>query len=544
MAMHVPRAGFQTMLKEGAKHFGGLYEAVLKNITACQELSNITRTSLGPNGMNKMVINHLEKLFVTNDAATIIKELEVQHPAAKLLVLASQMQESEMGDATNLVIVLAGELLAQADHLLRMGLHPSEIVTGYEKAAAKALEILEELVCYTASNITSLSEVVKCIKTAVAAKQYGQEDFLANLIAQACVQILPKDPKNFNVDNVRVVKLLGGGVSQSTLIKGMVFGREVEGNVTSAKNAKVAVFSCPIDTAKTETKGTVLIHNANELLNFSKGEEQLLEKEIKEIADSGVSVVVSGGNISEMALHFLDKYNLMAVKVLSKFDLRRLCKAIGATPLIRLGAPIAEEVGHCSSVSVEDIGGTRVTVFRQDKEEGEISTIVVRGSTLNVMDDIERAIDDGVNVFKAVLKDGRFVAGGGATEIELAKRLTSFAETCPGLDQYSVKKFAESFEVVPRILAENAGHKSTEVISTLYAAHQAGKQNVGFDIESETGAVKDTAAADIIDPLAIKHFAIKLAANAAITVLRVDQIIMARPAGGPVPKENKNWDED
>jgi T-complex protein 1 subunit theta len=261
------------------------------------------------------------------------------------------------------------------------------------------------------------------------------------------------------VDNVRVCKILGSGVLSSTVMQGMVLKREVEGNITRATNAKIAVFSCPLDISTTETKGTVLIKSAEELKSFSRGEEELLEKQIKAIVDTGCKVIVCGGKVGDMALHFLNKYEVVAVRVLSKFDLRRVARTVGATVLAKIVPPSPEECGHCDQVYIDEVGDVPVILFKQNKDEGAISTIVVRGSTDNIMDDIERAIDDGVNNFKALSKDGRLVAGAGAVEIELAKQLTSIAESYPGLEQYAIKSFAEAFEIVPRTLSENSGFK-------------------------------------------------------------------------------------
>ncbi|XP_057677326.1 T-complex protein 1 subunit theta isoform X1 [Corythoichthys intestinalis] len=545
MALHVPKApGFAQMLKDGAKHYSGLEEAVFRNIRACKELSQTTRSAYGPNGMNKMVINHLEKLFVTNDAATILRELEVQHPAAKMIVMASHMQEQEVGDGTNFVLVFAGALLELAEELLRMGLSVSEVIDGYEKASRKALEILPECVCSSAKNLHDIKEASALIRTAVTSKQYGNEDFLSNLIAQACVSIFPESGR-FNVDYVRVCKILGCGVTASSVLHGMVFKKEAEGDITSVKDAKIAVFSCPFDCMVTETKGTVLINNAKELMDFSKGEEDMMETQVKAIKEAGANVVVTGGKVADMALHYANKYKLMVVRLNSKWDLRRLCMTVGAVALPRLTAPTPEEIGHCDSVALTEVGDTQVVVFKHEKEDGAISTVVIRGSTDNLMDDIERAIDDGVNTFKVLVRDNRLVPGAGATEMELAKRITSFGETCPGLEQYAIKKFAEAFESLPRALAENSGVKANELISKLYSAHHEGNKNAGFDIEGDGPSVKDVAEAGILDPFLVKFWAIKLATNAAITVLRVDQIIMAKAAGGPkAPKQRGHWDKD
>lgn len=313
--------------------------------------------------MNKMVINHLEKLFVTNDAATIIRELEVEHPAVKMMILGSQMMEQEVGDGTNFVILFAGALLNEAEELIRMGIKPTEVAEGYEKALEKTLEILDTLTIGQVKDARDKNEVRKLVRTSVMSKQYGHEDFLADLITRACISILP-EKTTFNVDNVRVCKILGSGLMQSDVIQGMVFKRAVQSDIIKQDNCKIAVYTCPVDQMQTETKGTVLINSAKELSEFSRGEEMQLENKIKEIADSGAKVVVSGGKIGDMALHYLNKYNLMAVRLNSKWDIRRLCKSVGATPLPKLTAPTKEELGYADRVYVDELGDTSVVVFR------------------------------------------------------------------------------------------------------------------------------------------------------------------------------------
>lgn len=458
--------------------------AVLRNIEACRAITSTVETSLGPYGRNKIVINHLQKMILTSDAATILRELDVVHPAAKLLVMASQQQEAEMGDATNLVIVLAGEFLRKAEDLLRMGLKTSDIVAGYEKAQKLALETLEELSIDKVGDIRDHDELAKAIRTVVASKQNGNEDFLAGLVAEAVLAVLPNNPANFNVDNVRVVKIMGGSLEQSKVVKGMVFPKEPDGAIKKIQNAKVGVFTCPIDNSQTETKGTVLLNNAQEMMDFTKGEETQLESNIRELYDAGLRVVVVGERVGDLAMHYLNRFGILCLRVLSKFELRRLCRVVGATPLARLGAPMPDEIGSIDVVETIEIGGDRVTVFRQENEVTRTATLVLRGATQNHLDDIERAVDDGVNVVKAITKDPRLVPGAGATEIELAQRITTAGEKTPGLSQYSIKKFGEAFEVVPRLLAESCGLDATEVLSRLYAAHHKGdKWETGVDVE-------------------------------------------------------------
>lgn len=455
------------------------------------------------------------------------------------------MQEAEVGDGTNQVLMLAAALLSGAEDLLRMGIKPVEIAEGYEVAAKKALEILSELSVAEIKDLRNEADVKRAIRGALMSKQLGHEDFLADLVSKACISIIPENT-TFNVDNVRVCKILGAGITQSSVIPGMVFKRVVEGDVTKQANAKVVVFTCPFDSMQTETKGTVLIKSAQELQDFSKGEEGLLEEQVKAIADTGCKVMVTGGKVGELALHYLNKYNLMVVRLPSKFDVRRVCKIVNATPLPKMCTPTPEDLGLCDLVYVDEIGDTPVVVFKQEGRESRIASVIIRGSTDNYMDDVERAIDDGVNNFKALSRDGRLVAGAGAFEIELARRIQAYGDTLPGMEQYAVKKFADAIECVPKALSENSGIKSMDILTKLQAAHHEGKTNVGFNIDgdNESGYLVDAVENKIFDLLLTKLWALRYAVDAATTVLKVDQMIMAKAAGGPKPKENKNWDED
>lgn len=545
MALHIGKApGFQSMLKEGSRHFSGLEEAVNRNIKACKEFADTLKTCYGPTGMNKMVINHLEKLFVTNDAATIIQELDVEHPAAKIMVLASQMQEQEIGDGTNFVIIFCGALLEAADELLKMGLSPPEITSGYELALEKALEIIPNLVIDEVKDHRNEEEVLRAVRPAIMSKQLGNEDVIAKLITQACISILPDGKTSFNVDNVRVCKILGSGLAHSSVVQGLVFKRSVESTIIKKSNAKVVVFSCPIDVTQTETKGTVLIKTARELIDFNQGEEALLENQIKAIADSGADVVVAGGKIGDLAMHFLNKYNIMAVRLMSKFDLRRVCKATNASAYPKIEQPKLEDLGFADEVYVDELGDTAVIVFKIGEKESRISTIVLRGATDNYLDDIERSINDGVNAFKALTKDGRLLPGAGAIELELARQVSSFGETLPGLEQYSVKKFASALESFIKVFADNSGQKASEVLAKLYAAHHEGKVTTGFNIADDSTGLCDVKESGIYDLYLSKYWALQYATNAANTILQVDQIIMAKRAGGPKPRSAKGPAED
>jgi T-complex protein 1 subunit theta len=531
------QGGLQSLLKEGSRHYLGLEEAILKNIDACKQLSMITRTSLGPYGMNKIVVNTLEKLFVTSDAATIMKELDVSHPAAKLIVMAAKMQESEVGDGTNLVVVLAGELLRLAEELISTGLHPSEIVAGYEKASKKAEEYLNELAVLTVTDLRDKDQIVKILRPVISSKIYGYEDHLANCAAEACL-IVTEGEQKFDIENLRVAKLTGGNILNSHTLRGLVIARKVESTVKKATSCKVAVYGCPLDPQHSDTKGTVLITNAEELMNYNKGEEQVAKKLVDDIVESGAKAVVCGGSISEMCMHFLELQGIFVVKVTSKFELRRVCKVIGATALVRLGAPTAEELGSVDEIRAEEISGHEVTIIRRETEASKVATVVLRASTNNMLDDAERALDDAFNTYRVTTKEPRFVAGAGGCEASLAKRLKEYATTQPGLDQYAILRYAQALEIIPKTLAENSGHNANELLAKLYAENS---NTAGIDIEE--GQIKDMSDS-VVDHLGGKQWAIRLASDAALTVLRIDQIIMAKPAGGPKPPSRPPQDED
>ena len=463
--------------------------------------------------------------------------------------------------STNLVVSFASELLNKAGALINTGLHPSEIVAGYKKAAGLLQSTLEQVVLDSIGNVRDQAVLAHAIKSVVASKFYGYEDLLAALVAEACVYAMSVEgtgKASLSVDNVRVVKLPGGSIHASSVVRGMVLLRPPMGTVTRRVKAGVAVFGTNIEAAQTETKGTVLLQSAEELLKYSGTEEDMLEEQIRGIRDSGVDVVVSGGSVSEMALHFFEKYGMMVVKVASKFELQRICRATRAFPVIRLGSftllacgsnralragPVMEEEkGHCEIVEVREIGGEQCVVFEQVGDDSKVATIVLRSSTSNQLDDLERAMDDSINAVKTLCGDARLVGGAGACEIELALRMAAVAEKSTGLEQYPMTKFAEALEVVPRTLAENAGLDPNEVVSRLYAAHKGGNARAGVDVEHEAtataGVLADVQAAGIMDALASKLQALRLAADVAITVLSIDQLIMSKQSGGPqLPKQ-------
>lgn len=595
----MPRApGFASMLKEGAKHVEGVDDVIHRNIDACVELSKMSSSSYGPCGLTKFVINHLNKLYSTSDAAVIMNELDVVHPAAKLLSEASGQQDNEVGDGTNYVIVFGSALLSRAStNLLRLGLTPSQILRGYNIAMQKSLAILESIADkHRLNELTDVNEVAEHLRPVIASKSMGYEDFFAPLIADACIKTIKNsglDKECFNVDNVRICKIRGGSTLSSFLVQGLVLKSDVEGQcrfVEAGKEpVKMAVFSCPFDISTLETKGTVLLHNANELLSFTKSEESSLNLQIKALHDAGVQVVVSGSKFSDLAVHYLNQFNMLAIKVTSKFELRRIARSCGAFVHPKVIVPASHDLGLCRKIYCEEIGQTQV--IRIDSFDSKVMTLVVRASTDQILDDIERAMHDSINVYKVFTRDNRLIPGACATDIELAHQLSAFSTDSlsnskqpdnvqvdndnevqkqegimlptDGLERYAIQAFGEAFELPVRLLIDNCGLNGTEMLAKLYSKHAgldstevkqnmeesnwANRANIGIVLPS--GEFIDVCSPPInghkiMDSYLVKMWSIKLAFQAVSAILSVDQIIMSRPAGGPKPKDNPNWDQD
>jgi len=572
------------MLKAGTRNLAGLDEAVYQNIEACNELAHITRTSLGPNGLFKMILNHLEKLIVTKNASTIATELEVKHPAAKMLVMAANNQAIEYGDGTNLVITLAGELLNQASSLLQQGVVVADVIAGYDAAFERIQRVLAEPenVLTPVTNVRDPKELAKVLRTALASKQYGYEDALAPIVAEACTMIMD-EKGNFNPDSVRVAKVLGRSVEDSFVVRGFVIPALPKGTVDRMEKCVIAVYACEVQNEETETKGTVLLESAEELVSLSASAEHRMKEKIKALKAAGVNVIVAQMNINDLAIHYCNKYGILCIKVGSKYEIRRFAKSVNAQLLMTFRVPEPARCGHCDLMQLQEIGDKKVVICRDEApptgerdsadldarsaaalangDDGapsprascrDISTIVIRAATQNVADDVAVAVGNAVNVAKATVGDGRFVPGAGACEMHLATALRTLASTTTGLEQYSIRAFADALEIVPRILAETSGLHADTVLSQLQASHVAGDLRRGVNVEggsalaapasagsSDSGKdfCLDAVEAGILDNLAVKSWAIRMAVDAACSVLRVDQVVMRKQAGGPAPRQ-------
>jgi T-complex protein 1 subunit theta len=523
--------GFNSLLKSGYRHFKGKEQTLMKNVEAIGDMAQMTRTALGPNGMNKYIINMHDKLFLTKDTNVMASELEINHPAVNVLVDGLKAQNSEQGDGTNFVVTFGGELMNYAGKLVSEGLHVADVSEGYEKAFNKAMELLDKVETYKVSDVKNLEEATKIIKPVIGSKLvHGQESFLAPLIAEACINVVPENKEKFDVDNVRVAKILGGNIMKSEVIKGMLVVRKTEGAVISCEKCNVAVYNCEFTTKGAETNDQVVFKTADELLNYTKSEEDHMEKVIKSIVDSGVKCVITGGAISNMAIHYLDKYGIMAFRTLSKFELRRIARSIGATLLVRLGPPTKEEMGYADEIKLTEISSQKCILIRKDSENNKLSTIVLRGTTNDMLDNLERVVNCGVNAYRAVCKSPLFVAGAGAIDMYLCEKIKEYAKEFKTLDQYAIEAFGESFEVIPRTIMENSGINVNEQLPTLRAKNS---KNPLLGINVKTGEIEDAFTMGVYDHLETKKWAIKHAYNSVRTIIKIDQIIVAKPAGGP-----------
>ena len=493
--------GFNSLLKSGYRTFKGKNQTLFKNAEAIEDMASMTRTSLGQNGSYKYIINMHDKLFLTKDTNVMANELEINHPAVNVLVDALKAQSSEQGDGTNFVVTFGGELMKYAEKLVLEGLQVADVSEGYEKAYNKTMELLDKAETYKVNDLTNLEEVTKFIKPVIGSKLvHGQEDFLAPLVAQACINVVPKEKEKFDVDNVRVAKILGGNLMKSEVIKGMVVVRKTEGSVISCEKCNVGVYNCEFTTKGAETNDQIVFKTADELLNYT------------------------------MAIHYLDKYGIMAFRTMSKFELRRIARSIGATLLVRLGAPTKEEMGYADEIKLTEISSQKCILIRRDSENNKLSTVVLRGTTNDMLDNMERVVNCGVNAYRAVCKNPSFVAGAGAIDMYLSQKIIEYAKTVSSLDQYAIEAFGEAFEVIPRTIMENSGINVNEKLSTLRAKNS---KNPNMGVNIKTGDIEDSFQMEIYDHLETKRWAIKHAYNSIRTIIKIDQIIVAKPAGGP-----------
>ena len=523
------------ILKEGATRTRGK-DAQRNNILAAKIITETIRTTLGPQGMDKMLVSGMGDVVITNDGATIMKELDVQHPAAKMLVEVAKSQDNEVGDGTTTAVVLAGELLTKAEKLLDQEVHPTVIVEGYKKASEKALEILRDLAIDIQPDDEKMLKLVAMTSMSTKAT-VGTSEHLATLATKAINQITEeRDGKTTaDIDRVKVVKKKGESMEQSELIRGIVVDKEVSHPQMpkQVKNAKIALLNAKLEIEKTEFDAKINIDSPDQMKRFLDEEENMLRGMTDKISGSGANVVFCEKGIDDLALHFLAKKNIMAVKNISSNDLEKLAKATGGTILASTKDIAADTLGEAKLVEEVKIGDDKLVYVRDCKDPRAV-TVVIRGGSDHVVDEAERSFHDALCVVRNAVEDHKIVAGGGAPEAETAKQLRDFAVKVGGREQLAIEAYAEALETIPLTIAENAGLDPIDIMVELRSKH-AEPGNKWYGVQVKTGKIADMLADNIIEPLRVKQQVIKSATEAASMLLRIDDVVSSKGSkeGGP-----------
>ena len=518
------RMGNQPMivLSEESQRTSGK-DAQNMNITAGKAVAESVRTTLGPKGMDKMLVDSGGSVVVTNDGVTILKEMDIDHPAANMIVEVSETQEDEVGDGTTSAVVVAGELLDQAEELLDQDIHATTLAQGYRQAAEEAKSILEEdAIEVSEDDRDTLVEIAQTAMTGKGAE--NAKDLLAELVVDAVLAVADED--DIDTENVSVEKVVGGPVDHSELVEGVIVDKErVDENMPFAvEDADVALFDGAIEVKETEIDAEVNVTDPDQLQQFLDQEEAQLREMVDHLVDIGADVVFVGDGIDDMAQHYLAQEGILAVRRAKSDDLNRLARATGGRVVSNLEDIESDDLGFAGSVAQKDVGGDE-RIFVEDVEEAKSVTLILRGGTEHVVDEIERAIEDSLGVVRTTLLDGQVLPGGGAPEAELALQLRDFADSVGGREQLAVEAFADALEVVPRTLAENAGLDPIDSLVDLRSRHDGGEFGAGLD--AYTGDVIDMEAEGVVEPLRVKTQAIESATEAAVMILRIDDVIAA-----------------
>ncbi|MEM2534736.1 thermosome subunit [Candidatus Nezhaarchaeota archaeon WYZ-LMO8] len=515
------------ILKEGATRTYGR-EAQRANIAAARAIAETLKTTLGPRGMDKMLVDSLGDVTITNDGATILDEMDVQHPAAKMLVEIAKAQDEEVGDGTTTVVVLAGELLKKAEELMTKNIHPTVIVDGYGKALEFCQKDLEKL-----SLPVSLSdeELLRLIaRTAMHAKVVSAaRDYLADLAVKAVKQIVEERNGKLvaDVDQVQLIKKQGGSITDTKLIQGVIVDKEVvhTGMPKRVQNAKIALLDCPLEVEKTEIDAEIRISDPAQMKAFIEEEEKILKGMVEKIKSIGANVVFCQKGIDDMAQHYLAKAGILAARRVKKSDMEKLARATGARIVTNIEDLTLNDLGYAELVEERKIADEKL-IFVENCKNPRSVAILIRGGLEKFVDEAERALKDALSAVASAVECGRYVPGGGAIEMELAKRLREYAAKVGGKEQLAIEAFATALEVIPRTLAENGGHDPIDVIMALRAEHEKeGNFFIGIDVYN--GKPVDMLKLGVIEPLSVKLTALKSATEAAAMILRIDDVIAA-----------------
>ena len=513
------------ILPEGTQRLLGR-DAQRMNIMAGKALAETIRTTLGPKGMDKMLVDGLGDIVVTNDGVTILKEMDIEHPAAKMLVEVAKTQEDEVGDGTTTAVIIAGELLKKAEDLLEMEIHPTIISMGYRKAAAKAQEILEEI-SIDASDRETLQNIAMTAMTGKGTEKARKP--LAELIVKA-VQMVEEDGE-VDKDHININRIQGATVEESQIVNGVVIdkGRLDPSMPKKVEDARIALLKFPIEVKSLETDAKIKLTDPSQMAAFIEQEENMIREMVDKVIDSGANVLFCQKGIDDLAQHYLAREGILAVKRVRKSDIERLEKATGARVATNLDDLRPEDLGIAGQVYEKKIFD-EILLFVEDCVDPKAVSIILRGSTKHVAEEVERAVDDAIGVVAATLEDGQVVAGGGAPEIAIAKGLKEYADTISGREQLAIGAFAAALEVVPKTLAENAGLDSIDALVDLRAAHE---KSAYMGLNVFTGDVTDMKEAGVIEPKRVKKQAIQSAAEAAEMILRIDDMIASTRTAAP-----------
>ncbi len=520
------------LLKEGTKRERG-EDAQRRNIAAAKAIAGAVRTTLGPKGMDKMLVDSLGDVVITNDGATILSEIDIEHPAAKMVVEVAESQDDECGDGTTSVVVLAGEFLKKAEDLIDQKIHPSVIAKGFRLAALEAQKILdEEHIDITIDDDEKLNEIAKTAMTGKAIE--GNKDELAEMTVKAVKQIADKIDGEYvaDIDNIKVEKKAGASVDKSEMINGIILDKERlhDRMPKEVKDAKIALLSSAIEIKETEIDAEIEITDPKQLQQFIDEEEESIKKMIKKIKDVGANVVLCQKGIDDLAQHYLAKEGIFAIRRVKKSDMKKLAKSTGANIVTNLDDLEEADLGGAGLVHETHVGDSHMT-FVEDAEKGKAVSLLLRGGTEHVVDELERAIHDALKVVAVAIEDGAILPGGGATEIELSNKLKDYAGTIKGREQLAVNAFADALTVIPRTLAENAGLDGIDVLMGLNTAHEKdGLLRQGIEINS--GEIMDMVDAKVIEPFRVKNQAIQAATEVANMILRIDDVVASKGGGG------------
>lgn len=523
------------VLPEGTRRLIGR-DAQRMNILAARIISEAVRTTLGPRGMDKMLVDSLGDVVITNDGVTILKEIEVEHPAAKMMVEVAKTQDDEVGDGTTSAVIISGELLREAERLLDQTIHPTVIASGYRMAAERTQEILNGLADKaTIDNEELLKQTAMTAMTGKKAESAREK--LADLAVKAVKQIADKTDGGYviDIDYIGIEKKPGESTDDSQLIQGVIIDKErVHPEMPKrVKNAKIALLDCALEIKKTETDAEIRVTRPEQLRAFLDEEESMLKKMVDQIIATGANVVMCQKGIDDIVQHYLAKANIYAVRRAKKSDMEKLSRATGGKVVTNIEDLTSADLGKAGLIEERKIGDDKMT-FVEGCNDPKAVSILVRGGTEHVIDEVERSVHDAISVVSAVIEDSKIVVGGGAPEIELAKRLREYAETVGGREALAVNGFANAIERIPRTLAENAGLDSIDVLVDLRAKHEK-PNGKNFGIDVYTGETVDMMKIGVIEPLRTKTQAIKSASEAAIMILRIDDVISSSKTGPSPP---------